>query len=132
MTRDMIIITAASEMLAVEHLVSAAVTRDKPGADSGESFLLGYNVEAPQLPELIGKAVEEIHALAAEQEARVVACEVSGLHGADDGLRLWGTIECTSSPGTERGSTRVDSVMLEQAERGLWQITAMIISGEPS
>jgi hypothetical protein len=132
MTQHELVITATSEMLAVEQLLSDTVLRGRQEHAHAKGFLVGYNVEGPDLTALIARAIEEIGALAAEQRARIVACEVSGLHMTDEGHRLWGTIECVTTPGEGNEATRVDSIRLEQSTPGLWRLTATTTSKESS
>jgi hypothetical protein len=124
MTDTEIVITAASPMLALEQLLSDAVQSPVHRPDPEKRYLLGFNVEAGDLTTLMTHAIEEIHALAAEQGASVVACEVSGFHETGEAHRLWGTIECTIAAEHAAMSTRVDHVAIEMVAPGQWRLTA--------
>ena len=102
-------ITAASPIEDIEQLLQNAIISESPLKSHQKSFLLGYNVESAGFDEIIRAAIREIQTLASDYSSRVVACEVSGFHGTDNGHRLWGTIECVANESREEESTRVDS-----------------------
>lgn len=132
MTCQEIVITAQTPLLAVEQLLSAIMQDKHYPTDERGSFLLGFNGEAAGIAAAIECAIQEIADLTAEHDAVAVGCEVSGLQETDEGFRLWGTIECVSSPELTARTTRVDQVTLEQQGTATWRLAAQCINKEPS
>lgn len=132
MTGKTIVITADSPLSAVDHLLREIIPTTPPAGRELESFLLGYSVERAGIPVMAMAAIDEIHALAADHDAIVIGCDVSGLQETDEGHRIWGTIECVETGSARVQATRVDTVRLEHLDRSIWQLTASTILKETS
>lgn len=138
-----VIVSSNSLQATVEQVLACVILKDDvnvhqtqdaettSGGNQVGSFLLGYGVEAEDLPTLIMKAIEEINALAVDQKAAIIACDISGLRPTGEGHRLWGKIECIASANGPDQSTWVDAITYEHPDSGTWQITARIIDKEP-
>lgn len=129
-SNNSITITARDLPLAAEALLRAIFV-DQPGESRGDdSFLLGFGAEGPDIPDLIRSAISEIHARTLEQDATIIACEVSGIRPTDDGWRIWGTIECVAEASGILQEPRIDTMTCEQEAQASWRITANLIYEE--
>lgn len=127
---DRTTLTAASLPAAVEGLLSRVLLQEAPNAGEMKHFIVGYGVEADDMASLIVHTIEEIEALVSEQNAAIVACDVSGLRPAGERSRLWGTIECVPSSGAAQEASRVDDIAYKQFASDQWQVSARIINSK--
>ena len=123
MTETEIIITADSLTPAVEELLTRIVVTEQLTGREESGYLIGFDVEAANVPTMIIRALAEIRHIATEQHGEVIACEVAGIQQTDEGHRLWGTIETVQRSDEARESTRVDDITFETVGLTAWKFT---------
>jgi hypothetical protein len=120
--------------VALERSIRSLVASSAARSISGDSFLLGFTVEAPDISSAIMEAIEHISGLASEYVASVIDCEVSGIQETDEGHRIWGTIECTRSangPPLQRVAP-IGGITVEQTAPQVWRVTVLSAGQEAS
>ena len=125
-----ITVTARDLPLAAEALLQAIFAPQPGDCGGGDTFLLGFGAEASDIPDLIRATVSDIHAQATEQDATIIACEVSGIRPTDDGWRIWGTLECTAGTGEVPRRPRPGTMTCDQATPASWRISANLMYEE--
>ena len=128
-TREPRTFTGETLVVALERLIRSLVVSPPTQSTTGDAFLLGFTVEAPDISSAIGEAIGQISALASDNSADIVDCEVSGVQQTDEGHRIWGTIECTPSVGPvlRESVPQVREVKVEPMAPELWHITVLSI-----
>ncbi len=120
--------------VALERLIRSLLASVATGSTTGDAFLLGFTVEAPDISSAILEAIEQISALATEYVADVTDCEVSGIQETDEGHRIWGTIECmpSANDACRRSGGQVGELTVEQIMPQIWRITVLSAGPETS
>lgn len=126
--------TADSLVDAVEALLQSLTVMAATQPDPRHTFLLGYAAEAADVGTVVREAAAHISALASDYEATILHCEVSGMQQADQGQRLWGTIECLpSAPGAPSQTvTEVRGIDVEQKTPLMWRLTVHLAGEKAS
>ena len=81
----------APDLATLLEAVLAHMYGDEPDAGDGV-WLVGFTATAAEPRALLAAAIAEVPAIAAEEEAGVVSCSVSGVMATDEGWRAWGFV----------------------------------------
>lgn len=133
-TRETCTFTGETLAVALERLIRSFMASSSTASTTGDAFLLGFTVEAPDISTAIMEAIGHISSLATEYAAKVTDCEVSGIQETDEGHRIWGTIECVPSAigASIQPVAKVGGITVEPLTPQIWRITVLPAGQETS
>jgi hypothetical protein len=90
-------------------------------------YLTGFAATGAEVSAVLAATLAEVAAVAAEQDAGIVRCDVSGVMATDEGQRAWGFVAL--DPAASAPADATVSVVVERTEGG-WRAAVTVVPAE--